>query len=114
MRFSANTGFLFKDLPFLERIAAAAAAGFDAVEFHDEAQGTDPERLAAALAEAGLPVVRAQRPHGRHRRLRRHPGRRGAGAGRHRRRRRPSRTRSTPARSTSSPAGPTPRPPAAA
>lgn len=35
---AANTGFLFKDRPFIERIAAAAAAGFDAVEFHDEAQ----------------------------------------------------------------------------
>lgn len=56
MRFSANTGFLFKELPFLDRIAAAAAAGFDAVEFHDEAQGADPARLAAALAEARLPV----------------------------------------------------------
>ena len=56
MRFSANTGFLFKDRPFLERISAAAAAGFDAVEFHDEAQGADPQRLAAVLAEARLPV----------------------------------------------------------
>ena len=56
MRFSANTGFLYKDLPFLDRIRAAAAAGFDAVEFHDEAQGADPAALAAALAETGLPV----------------------------------------------------------
>ncbi len=56
MRFSANTGFLFKELPFLERIGAAAAAGFDAIEFHDEAQGADPGRLAAALADAGLTV----------------------------------------------------------
>ena len=43
-------------MPFLERIGAAAAAGFDAVEFHDEAQGADPDALAAALAETGLPV----------------------------------------------------------
>ena len=56
MRFSANTGFLYKELPFLDRIRAAAAAGFDAVEFHDEAQGADPAALAAALAETGLPV----------------------------------------------------------
>jgi len=56
MRFSANTGFLFKGLTFLERIGAAAAAGFDAVEFHDEAQDADPRRLAAVLAEARLPV----------------------------------------------------------
>ena len=39
MCFSANTRFLLKDLPFLDRTGAAAAAGFDAVEFHDEAQG---------------------------------------------------------------------------
>jgi hydroxypyruvate isomerase len=57
MRFSANTGFLYKELPFLERIRAAAAAGFDAVEFHDEAQREDPGALADVLAEAGLPVV---------------------------------------------------------
>ena len=57
MRFSANTGFLYKELPFLDRIRAAAAAGFDAVEFHDEAQGADPGALAAALAETGLPVL---------------------------------------------------------
>ncbi|KLK92367.1 isomerase [Microvirga vignae] len=33
-RFSANLGFLFSDLPEPERIAAAAAAGFKAVEMH--------------------------------------------------------------------------------
>jgi hydroxypyruvate isomerase len=38
-RFSANTGFLWKDRPFLQRIRAAAASGFDAVEFHDELHG---------------------------------------------------------------------------
>ncbi len=57
MRFSANTGFLYKGLPFIERIRAAAAAGFDAVEFHDEAQSADPAALADALAETGLPVL---------------------------------------------------------
>ena len=57
MRFSANTGFLYRDLPFPDRIRAAAAAGFDAVEFHDEAQDADPGLLAAVLAEAGLPVL---------------------------------------------------------
>lgn len=56
-RFSANTGFLWKDRPFLQRIAAAAGAGFDAVEFHDEAQGEDPEALRDAIAAAGLPVL---------------------------------------------------------
>lgn len=56
-RFSANTGFLWKDLPFLERIRRAAASGFDAVEFHDEAQDADPAALRDTLAEAMLPVV---------------------------------------------------------
>jgi hydroxypyruvate isomerase len=33
-RFSANLGFLWSDRPLLDRVAAAAAAGFKAVEFH--------------------------------------------------------------------------------
>ncbi len=32
--FSANISFMFADRPFLERIGAAAAAGFPAVECH--------------------------------------------------------------------------------
>ena len=32
-RFAANVSFLFTELPFLDRFAAAAAHGFDAVEF---------------------------------------------------------------------------------
>ena len=57
MLFSANLGFLWRDLPFLERIRRAAAAGFDAVEFHDDAQGEDAAALAAVLAETGLSVI---------------------------------------------------------
>jgi hydroxypyruvate isomerase len=57
MRLSANTGFLFTDLPFPDRIRAAAAAGFDAVEFHDEVQGGDPGAIAAGLGDARLPVL---------------------------------------------------------
>jgi hydroxypyruvate isomerase len=34
LRFSANLGFLWPDRPILDRIDAAAAAGFKAVEFH--------------------------------------------------------------------------------
>ncbi len=56
-RFSANTGYLWKELPFLDRIRQAAATGFDAVEFHDEAQGEDREALQNVLEETGLPVV---------------------------------------------------------
>lgn len=56
LRFSANIGFLWKDLPFPDRLRAAAAAGFDAVEFHDEAQSSDLVQITAILAETGLPV----------------------------------------------------------
>lgn len=55
-RFSANTGFLWKELPFPDRLRAAAAAGFDAVEFHDEAQSSDFVQIRDILAETGLPV----------------------------------------------------------
>ena len=56
-RFSANTGFLWKERPFLERIARAGACGFDAVEFHDEAQRESLDDVRAALRDAGLPVL---------------------------------------------------------
>lgn len=55
-RFSANLGYLWGELPFLDRIRAAADHGFDGVEFHDEAQTTDRVALRAVLAETGLPV----------------------------------------------------------
>ena len=55
-RFSANTGFLWTDLPFPDRLRAAAAAGFDAVEFHDEAQRHDLPLIRDLLAETGLPL----------------------------------------------------------
>ena len=56
-RFSANTGFLWRDLPFLERIDRAAAAGFDALEFHDEAQEADTAALSETLERNDLPVL---------------------------------------------------------
>ena len=52
-KFSANLGFLFADLPFLDRFAAAAAAGFRAVEYmapYDYA----PREIAGLLADLGL------------------------------------------------------------
>ena len=55
VEFSANIGFLWKELPFLERIAAAKAAGFPWVEFHDQAQDADPAAVRAALG--GTPVA---------------------------------------------------------
>ena len=51
MRFSANTGFLWPELPFLDRIRAAARAGFDAVEFHDEAQARADIEAAIRVAD---------------------------------------------------------------
>ena len=33
LKFNAHLGFQFNELPFLQRIEAAAAAGFRAVEF---------------------------------------------------------------------------------
>ncbi|MEM6761688.1 MAG: TIM barrel protein [Pseudomonadota bacterium] len=53
--FSANLGFLWKDRPFLERIAAARSADFTMVEFHDDAQDHSVEDLKAALG--GLPIA---------------------------------------------------------
>jgi len=53
--FSANLGFLWKDRPFLERIAAARAADFPFVEFHDDAQREDTAAVKAALG--GTPLV---------------------------------------------------------
>ena len=32
-RFAANLSFLFQEIPFLDRFAAAAASGFQAVEY---------------------------------------------------------------------------------
>lgn len=55
--FSANTGFLYPELPFLARIRAAARDGFEAVEFHDEGQSVDRAQLLDVLAETGLPVA---------------------------------------------------------
>ncbi len=55
-RFSANLGFLWRELTLPEAIHAAAAAAFDAVECHwPEAE--DPAAVAAALAATGLPML---------------------------------------------------------
>ncbi|MEO7744374.1 MAG: TIM barrel protein [Usitatibacter sp.] len=52
-RFAANLGFLFTEHPFLDRFAAAQAAGFQAVEF--AAPYLHPARdIAARLADNGL------------------------------------------------------------
>jgi hydroxypyruvate isomerase len=52
-RFSANLEFLWSDLPFLERFAAAARAGFDAVEYMFP-YAFEPARLSGLLQESGV------------------------------------------------------------
>lgn len=52
-RFTANIAFLFADRPFLERIDAAKAAGFDNVECHDPYAFSTSE-LKDRLANAGV------------------------------------------------------------
>ena len=56
MKFSANLGFLWTDLPLPDAIRAAAAAGFDAVECHWP-YDHDPAVVKAALEETGLPML---------------------------------------------------------
>ena len=56
LRFSANLGFLWKDLSLLEAVRRARAAGFDAVEFH-RPYDVPAETLRAVLVETGLPAV---------------------------------------------------------
>ena len=56
MRFSANLGFLWADLPLPDAIRAAGAAGFDAVECHWP-YDAPPAEVSAALAATGLPML---------------------------------------------------------
>ncbi|MGL4240188.1 MAG: hydroxypyruvate isomerase [Beijerinckiaceae bacterium] len=62
-RFAANLTMLFNELPFLDRFAAAAQAGFTGVEYlfpYD----FEPEALAAALKANGLTQVLHNLPAG--------------------------------------------------
>ena len=56
MKLSANLGFLWKELPLIERVRAAKTAGFDAVECHWP-YDTPALDLKAVLEETGLPMV---------------------------------------------------------
>jgi hydroxypyruvate isomerase len=56
MRFSANLGFLFTDLPLPQAIHAAKHAGFDAVECHFPYDVPAAE-VAAALQQTGLTML---------------------------------------------------------
>jgi hydroxypyruvate isomerase len=66
VRFSANLGFLWPDRPLLQRIAAAAHAGFRAIEVHWPYDVPAAEVKAACarhgLAMLGLNTVRGDRP----------------------------------------------------
>ena len=62
-RFSANLHFLFNEVPFLERFAAAERAGFAAVEFPDPYAHPLPE-LAARLRDHRLACVLVNFPMG--------------------------------------------------
>ncbi|ASK34085.1 hydroxypyruvate isomerase family protein [Alloalcanivorax mobilis] len=62
-RFAANLSLLFTELPFLERFAAARAAGFDGVECLFPYQWPAP-RIAECLREQGLQQVLFNLPAG--------------------------------------------------
>src|SRR5579862_1700661 len=62
-RFAANLGFLFPELPFLERFEAAARAGFTAVEFASPYEYPASE-LRSRLDAAGLTQVLINSPAG--------------------------------------------------
>jgi hydroxypyruvate isomerase len=62
-RFAANLTMLFTELPFMERFAAARAAGFDAVEYLFP-YAYPKEELAAALVANGLEQVLHNLPAG--------------------------------------------------
>jgi hydroxypyruvate isomerase len=62
VRFDVNLSILFTELPMLERPAAAAAHGFDAVEMWWPFDGPTPadtelDALAAAITDAGVQLV---------------------------------------------------------
>jgi hydroxypyruvate isomerase len=62
-KFAANISFLFTELDFLQRFAAARKAGFGAVEFHFP-YPYEHAALAAAVKEAGVEVVLFNLPPG--------------------------------------------------
>ena len=55
-KFAANLHWLFTERPFLERFAAARAAGFEAVEFPSP-YAHPPATVAATLRDAGLECI---------------------------------------------------------
>ena len=62
-KLAANLSTLFKDLPFLDRFAAAATAGFQAVEYQYP-YDFQPRDIAARAHDAGVQVVLHNMPRG--------------------------------------------------
>ena len=62
-RFSANLGFLFTEHPELDRVEAAAAAGFRAVEMHWP-YGVPAHEMRAALVRSGVTMLGLNTPVG--------------------------------------------------
>lgn len=62
-KFAANLSMLFTELPFLDRIAASAAAGFEAVECQFP-YDYPPGEIARRLADSGLEIVLHNLPAG--------------------------------------------------
>jgi hydroxypyruvate isomerase len=56
LKIAANISVLFREVPLLERFAAARAAGFDGVEMQSP-YGESPGDLAYASRDSGLPTV---------------------------------------------------------
>ena len=63
LRFCANLGFLFPELPFLDRFAAASRAGFAGVEFASPYEYPAAE-LRSRLRDNGLTQVLINSPAG--------------------------------------------------
>ncbi|WP_087500404.1 hydroxypyruvate isomerase family protein [Pseudomonas sp. SID14000] len=63
LKFNAHLGFQFNELPFMQRIEAAAAAGFRAVEFPSPYE-FDASLLADQLAQYSLSLVQFAAPAG--------------------------------------------------
>src|SRR6476660_185299 len=62
-RFAANLTMMFTEWPFLDRFAAAAEAGFEAVEFLFPYEHA-PEEIAARLERNGLALANFNMPPG--------------------------------------------------
>ena len=54
--FSANTGYLWKELPFIDRIKMAKFHSFNSLEFHDEPHGVNLVELKKLLSDSELNV----------------------------------------------------------